>query len=132
VSYEELSSGTKELQTGLTRIRRELETNFVSLSDGYARRMFPFVADAEERVLTLRDRVMAAGKAFNEVKAYYGEGDDRFDPSSNAEVFGRPTSLEFFGVFKTFTTSYNVSDVSYGKSKGRPDASSIAALPCPE
>jgi hypothetical protein len=71
--------------------------------------MFPFVADAEERVLTLRDRVMAAGKAFNEVKAYYGEGDDRFDPTSNAEVFGRPTSLEFFGVFKTFVTSYNVS-----------------------
>ncbi len=108
VSYEELSSGTRELNTGLSRIRNELETNFVNLNDGYARRMFPFVADAEERVLTLRDRVLAAGKAFNEVKAYYGEGDDRFDPTSGAEFFGRPTSLEFFGNFKTFITSYNV------------------------
>ncbi len=108
VSYEELSSGTKELQTGLVRIRRELESHFVSLSDGYARRMFPFVASAEERVLTLRDQVLSAGKIFNEVKTYYGEGDDRFDPSSSVEVFGRPTSLEFFGIFKTFLTSYNV------------------------
>lgn len=108
VSYEELSSGTRELNTGLSRIRSELEMNFVNLNDGYARRMFPFVADAEERVLTLRDRVLAAGKSFNEVKAYYGEGDDRFDPSSSAEFFGRPTSLEFFGTFKTFITSYNV------------------------
>jgi hypothetical protein len=71
--------------------------------------MYPFATDSEERILALKDRVMIAGRAFNEVKTYYGEGDDRFDPSSGVEVFGRPTSLEFFGIFKTFVTSWDVS-----------------------
>jgi hypothetical protein len=109
VSYEDISSSTRELQTGLTKIKRDLEDRFVDITDGYVRRMYPFATDSEERILALKDRVMIAGRAFNEVKTYYGEGDDRFDPSSGVEVFGRPTSLEFFGIFKTFVTSWDVS-----------------------
>ena len=109
MSYEDISSGTRELQTGLTKIKRDLDDRFVDTTDGYVRRMYPFATDSEERILALKDRVMTAGRAFNEVKTYYGEGDDRFDPTSGVEVFGRPTSLEFFGIFKTFVTSWDVS-----------------------
>lgn len=109
MSYEDISSGTKELQTGLAKIKRDLDDRFDDITDGYVRRMYPFATDSEERILALKDRVLAAGRAFNEVKTYYGEGDDRFDPSSTVEIFGRPTSLEFFGIFKTFVTSWDVS-----------------------
>jgi hypothetical protein len=109
VSYEDISSGTRELQTGLAKIKRDLEDRFDDITDGYVRRMYPFATDSEERILALKDRVLVAGRAFNQVKTYYGEGDDRFDPSSTVEVFGRPTSLEFFGIFKTFVTSWDVS-----------------------
>lgn len=109
MSYEDISLGTRELQTGLTKIKRDLDDRFVDTTDGYVRRMYPFATDSEERILALKDRVITAGRAFNEVKTYYGEGDDRFDPTSGVEVFGRPTSLEFFGIFKTFVTSWDVS-----------------------
>lgn len=115
VSLEDVSTGSKELLSGLSRIRKELDANFVDLRDGYAARMFPFVADSMERVLALRDQVFAAGKAFNEVKAYYGEGDGKYDSASTAEYLGKPTSLEFFGIFKSFVTSW---DVSHTKGKG--------------
>ncbi|KAJ9115891.1 hypothetical protein QFC22_005034 [Naganishia vaughanmartiniae] len=119
VSYEDISLGTKELQIGLAKIKRDLEDRFGDISDGYVRRMYPFATDSEERILALKDRVLAAGRSFNEVKMYYGEGDDRFDPTSETEVFGRPTSLEFFGVFKTFVTSW---DLCRAQNRAREDA----------
>ncbi|KAJ9107724.1 hypothetical protein QFC21_001184 [Naganishia friedmannii] len=119
VSYEDISSGTKELQIGLAKIKRDLEDRFGDITDGYVRRMYPFATDSEERILALKDRVLAAGRSFNEVKMYYGEGDDRFDPTSETEVFGRPTSLEFFGIFKTFVTSW---DLCRAQNRAREDA----------
>lgn len=71
--------------------------------------MFPFTANAEGRVDALRDQVQSGIRAFNEVKMYFGEGDERYNATTNPLALGRPGSLEFFGVFKTFLTSYDVS-----------------------
>lgn len=114
VSYEELSSSAKVLKNDLLKIRRDIRTELDNLErdqltkDSYLRRMNTFVDVAEDRVETLSDRVLLAGHAFNSVKSYYGEGDDRFDPTVRTEIFSKPTSLEFFGVFKTFITSWDI------------------------
>jgi hypothetical protein len=109
VSLEEVSTGARDLHNGLQKIRKDLEGRFLDANDGYAKRMFPFSATAEGRVEALRDQVQAGIRAFNEVKMYYGEGDDKYNAASNPLALGRPTSLEFFGVFKTFLISYDVS-----------------------
>lgn len=109
VSLEEISSGSRELLNGLQKIRRDLEARMLNADDGYTRRMFPFTAVAEDRVEALRDMVQAGARAFNEVKQYYGEGDDKYDAVTNPVALSRPTSLEFFGTFKAFVTSYDVS-----------------------
>jgi cytokinesis protein len=109
VSVEEISSGARDLHTGLQKIRRDLESRFLDINDGYSKRMFPFSATAEGRVDALRDQVQAGIRAFNEVKMYYGEGDEKYNAATNPLALGRPGSLEFFGVFKTFLTSYDVS-----------------------
>jgi cytokinesis protein len=101
--------GARDLHTGLEKIRRDLESRFLDINDGYSKRMFPFSANAEGRVEALRDQVQAGIRAFNEVKMYYGEGDEKYNATTNPLVLGRPGSLEFFGVFKTFLTSYDVS-----------------------
>lgn len=95
--------------SGLQKIRRDLETRLLKADDGYTRRMFPFTTVATGRVEALKDMVQAAARAFNEVKQYYGEGDDKYDAVTNPIALSRPTSLEFFGIFKTFLTSYDVS-----------------------
>lgn len=109
VSVEELSSGSRELRNGIQKIRRDLENRFLDPEDGYAKRMFPFSNDAEGRVEALLDQVKAGIRAFNEVKTYFGEGDSNYNAASNPLALGRPSSLEFFGIFKTFLTSYDVS-----------------------
>lgn len=129
VSYEELSSGAKELKKGILNIRRNVETELdhiqrtQSAKDLYISRMNTFVSIAEERVDDCLASVKAAGHFFNSVKAYYGEGDERFDPANrDVEVFSRPTSLEFFGTFKTFVTSW---DLCKMQNKARRDAKAI-------
>ena len=109
MSLEELSAGSRDLHTGLQKIRRDLESRFLDVNDGYSKRMFPFSAAAEGRVDALKDQVQAGIRAFNEVKMYYGEGDEKYNAATNPLALGRPGSLEFFGVFKTFLTSYDVS-----------------------
>lgn len=80
-------------------IRRSLNDNFEATTDGYTRKMFRFAAVAEEELKELRDGITQAEKALREVQTYYGEG----------EEMGRPIpSQEFFGIFRTFTSSYKV------------------------
>jgi hypothetical protein len=102
-------------------IRRSLSDNFKASTDGYTRKMFRFVAVAEEELKELRDGIIGAEAALREVQTYYGEG----------EEMGRPIpSQEFFGIFRTFTSSYKVClpadkaesssvDLRIGKSKKR-------------
>jgi len=111
--------GARDLHTGLEKIRRDLESRFLDINDGYSKRMFPFSANAEGRVEALRDQVQAGIRVFNEVKMYYGEGDEKYNATTNPLVLGRPGSLEFFGVFKTFLTSYDVSQRLFAKGPER-------------
>jgi cytokinesis protein len=83
----------------IRHIRRSLKDNFEAHTDGYTRKMFRFAASAEEDLKELRDGIIQAEQALREVQTYYGEG----------EEMGRPLpSQEFFGIFRTFTSSYKV------------------------
>lgn len=64
--------------------------------DRYAKKMWRFVTEAKDRLADLVDQVTLADATFSEVLKYYGEDDKMM------------TSSEFYGIFKTFVTSYKV------------------------
>lgn len=96
-----MRKGLFELREGLRRIRAELNEHFQDLDalpteDRFGRTMWRFVGEASDRLEDLVDQVTLAEATFNEVLKYYGEEDKTI------------TSTEFFGIFKTFVTSYKV------------------------
>jgi len=93
--------GLSELREGLRRIRAELNEHFQDLDalpadDRFGKTMWRFVGEASDRLEDLVDQVTLAEATFNEVLRHYGEEDKTM------------TSTEFFGIFKTFVTSYKV------------------------
>jgi cytokinesis protein len=103
VALDENRKEWAELRTDLQKIRRELENNFVDLDslhpdDGYARVMWPFVAEASERVDSLGDKLKLTDAEFTHVKELFA-----------VEAQKPCTSVEFFGIFKEFVTSYKAS-----------------------
>lgn len=101
VNLQEVRKDLHELREGLKSIRQELQEHFsdintLSPDDSYAKRMWRFVGEAQDRVDDLVDEVNLAETTFTEVVKYYGE-DDR-----------NMSSAEFYGIFKTFVTSYRV------------------------
>lgn len=88
-----------ELRTGLKRIRQELADNFadVAQTDKYGRQMWNFVKKAISQLEDLTDEINLADSTFSEVIKYFGEEDRNM------------SSSEFYGIFKTFVTSYKVS-----------------------
>lgn len=81
-------------------IRKSLQANFQNANDGYTRKMFRFAAVAEEELQEVRDGIVQADRVLREVQTLYGEG----------EEMGRPLqSQDFFGIFRTFTSSWKVS-----------------------
>lgn len=95
---QDLRKGLAELRDGLKRIRQELSENFVDMdpSDRYAKQMWSFASSASMKLEDLVDDVNLADTTFTEVIKYYGEEDKN------------TTSSEFYGIFKTFVTSYRV------------------------
>ena len=87
------------MREGLKRIRQELSDHFadVEQNDRYGKQMWSFLGKATSQLEDLTDDVNHADSLFNEVVRYYGE-DER-----------NMSSSEFYGVFKTFVTSYRVS-----------------------
>lgn len=85
-----------ELRVGLQNIQRELKDYFsdMGLNDKYAKQMWSFVGKAKDQLADLVDDVNHADSTFSEVIKYYGEDDKNM------------SSSEFYGIFKTFTTSY--------------------------
>jgi cytokinesis protein len=65
-------------------------------NERYGRQMITFVANANDQLADLVDNVQSADSTFSEVLAYYGEDDKNM------------SSSEFYGIFKTFVTSYKV------------------------
>jgi len=90
-----------EIREGLKSIRQELQDHFsdvdaLSPEDLYAKKMWRFVGEAKDRVDDLVDEVNLADTTFTEVVRYYGEDEKNM------------SSAEFYGIFKTFVTSYRV------------------------
>lgn len=65
-------------------------------TEKYGRQMWNFVGKANAQVEDLIDDVNLADTTFTEVIKYYGEEDKNM------------SSSEFYGIFKTFVTSYKV------------------------
>jgi hypothetical protein len=102
VSLLDTKKGTNEIRDGLRTLRNELQENFAELdnssnpNDLFGKKMWRFVGEAKERLDDLIDEVTLADTTFVEVVRYYGEDEKNM------------TSTEFFGIFKTFVTSYQV------------------------
>lgn len=91
-----------ELRTQQRALANELEEHFVNAEeidseDGFAKCMFPFSKAAKYRLDELSDMVTNAGGKYAEALVFYGE-----DTKSIA------STPEFFSIFKTFVTSYEV------------------------
>lgn len=89
-----------ELRTGLKSIRTELAEHFSDIDslppeDQYPKKMWRFLTEATEQLEDLSDAVKQAELKFADVLRFYGEDD-------------KVGSGEFFGIFKTFCTSYRV------------------------
>ena len=94
-----MQNTSKAMLEDIRSIRRSLEVNFQDRKDGYSRKMFRFSAVAEEDLHAIRDGILHAEKQFRDVQTFYGEG----------EEMGRPLqSQDFFGIFRTFTSSWKV------------------------
>lgn len=103
VNFLDMQSVSKKMLEDIRGIRQSLQTYFADVADGYSRKMFRFGAVAEEELQEVRDGILQAEKLLRDVQTYYGEG----------EEMGRPLqSQDFFGIFRTFTASWKVSDRS--------------------
>lgn len=98
VNLQEVRKGLSELRDGLTRIRNELKEHFSDMeqNERYGRQMWEFTGKASRQLEDLVDEVNSADTTFTEVVKYYGEEDKNM------------SSAEFYGIFKTFVTSYKV------------------------
>lgn len=95
---QDLRKGLNDLREGLKRIRQELAEHFADLDDQdmYGKQMWSFVAKANEQVEDLVHDVNNAESTFVDAITYYGEDEKNM------------TSSEYYGIFKTFVTSYKV------------------------
>lgn len=102
VNLQDTKKATYELKEGLRTLRTELQDHFADMDnasqkgDLFGKKMWRFVGEAKERLDDLADEVTLADTTFSEVVKYYGEDEKSMG------------STEFFGIFKTFVTSYLV------------------------
>jgi len=96
VNLQEVRKSLSELREGIKRIRQELTDHFSNLdpNNKYGKQMWSFLGKATAKLEDLTDDVNAAESTFTEVIGYYGEDEKNM------------SSSEFYGVFKTFVTSY--------------------------
>ncbi|CAE6426523.1 unnamed protein product, partial [Rhizoctonia solani] len=98
VNLLEVKKHFGELRVGLKSIRSELTEHFSDIDslppdDQYPKKMWRFLTEATEQLEDLSDAVKQAELKFGETLRYYGEDE-------------KMSSAEFFGIFKTFCTSY--------------------------
>jgi len=96
VNLQDIHKDVGDLRNGLKRIRQELGEHFTDMeqADKYGRQMWSFVGKASSQLEDLTDDVNLADSTFTEVIKYFGEEDKNM------------SSSEFYGIFKTFVTSY--------------------------
>lgn len=106
VNLQDIRKGLVDLRDGLKRIRQELGEHFADDLDDqdiYCKQMWSFSSKANEQVEDLVHDVNNAESTFIDVISYYGEDEKKM------------TSSEFYGIFKTFVTSYKVRSLSSTK-----------------
>ena len=94
MNLQDTRKSLTELRTGLQSIRQELEEHHMNPDEPYGKLMWNFFGKAKEQLADLLDEFNQAESTFAEVIKYYGEDDKNM------------SSSEFYGIFKTFTTSY--------------------------
>jgi hypothetical protein len=94
-----MQSTSRQMLEEILNIRKSLAANFSTAEDGYTKKMFRFSADAEEQLRDVRDGILSAEKLLRDVQNYYCEGEEMARPMQ---------SQDFFGIFRTFTSSYKV------------------------
>jgi cytokinesis protein len=87
-----------EIREGYKSLRTELDDHYrdVAAEDQFAKQMWTFVGKAGRIIEDLVDSVNSADTSYTEVAQFYGEDEKNM------------TSSEFYGIFKTFVTSYTV------------------------
>jgi hypothetical protein len=103
-----MQSTSRQMLEEILNIRKSLAANFSTAEDGYTKKMFRFSADAEEQLRDVRDGILSAEKLLRDVQNYYCEGEEMARPMQ---------SQDFFGIFRTFTSSYKVSSRSVNTSR---------------
>jgi cytokinesis protein len=101
VSLQDVRKDLADLQLGLVRIRKELVEHFTDLDndDRYGKQMWTFYNKANVQMEDLVDDVRNAETTLVDAIKYYGEEDKNM------------SSSEFYGIFKTFVTSYKVRSI---------------------
>ena len=98
VNLQEIRKGMSGLRDGLGKIKQELTNHLADAGedDRYGRQMLAFYQRAKQQLEDLEDDVKNAESTFTDAINYYGEDDKNM------------SSSEFYGIFKTFVTSYKV------------------------
>jgi len=98
-NLQDVRKDLASLREGLKKIRQELTDHFANVepTNQYGTKMWAFLKKATALLEDLVDGVNAAESTFSEVAQFYGEDEKT------------TTSSEFYGIFKTFITSYRVS-----------------------
>ena len=99
VNFNDMQFTSKSMLEEILNIRKSLDANFSTAEDGYTRQMFRFSASAEEELRDVRDGIVNAEKQLRDVQNFYCEGEEMARPMQ---------SQDFFGIFRTFTSSYKV------------------------
>lgn len=101
VNLQDIRKDLSDLQRGLVRIRQELVEHFTDLDDNdrYGKQMWTFYNKANVQLEDLVDDVRNADTTLVDAIKYYGEDDKNM------------LSSEFYGIFKTFVTSYKVRSI---------------------
>jgi cytokinesis protein len=102
VNLQDVRKDLAEIRDGYKRLRTELQDHHAdsAAEDDFAKQMWTFVGKAGRKIDDLVDNVNHGDTSYAEVAQYYGEDEKNM------------TSAEFYGIFKTFVTSYTVSILS--------------------
>lgn len=101
VTLQDLVKEYNEIRVGLQKLIQELDNHYeegyeAPEGDNYAQVMKKFRDDAIEKFEELEVRYTSMDVAYRDVVTYFGENPDQMKPD------------EFFSIFKTFTSSWEV------------------------
>ncbi|KAI8337692.1 hypothetical protein BC941DRAFT_352320 [Chlamydoabsidia padenii] len=99
VTLQDMVKDYNEIRSGLQKLLQELDNHYgddyeAPEGDEFAKTMYAFRNDAIDKFEQLEVRYTSMDVAYKDVVTFYGENPDQMKPD------------EFFGIFKTFTSSW--------------------------